>query len=619
MTIFLVLVVSFVDGRTTERSVPITEDYLHPTSLSTIEKDSSDVTELLSSHKPTLDHQQHPLLSSAVVGTSSHHTTKNPHETTLDHHQYPLPPSAVVVTSSHYTTNNPLDNLKDFTTWVPVDVHDFYLSSENNVEGNEFGLIDQLALESEQNPATVITFTLEKDIGHADLHGDSQSKEKHENSVPVTTEVSTSTSYSVSSTSQVWVTDEDFILSSQSTTNYHEDTDDTTISVTAENIEEEEDDIEENVLPVVSTTTMSDSTKHTITGTASFVDAQTSVGVTETISQAHTTVSLENSPDIFSEETDIVFKQTNSDDHHEFILAKLRPKDDYFELYEENKGNRQSGELNDEILEEERKEMKSFNSDLYEVVTASSVFSDVPSESTPENKKSSSSDPANIDDFEVKYENLLNNLKEKYGFPSSNIEDEYLPEDPSHEAPEKHREHPLITLTRIEPHAMMLLVKPQVFHPGTMVRLMYERVPRKKSPLLQHLDDPVIEYLPLYRPVQEHELSELPMGKYIVCGEAQLHGQVQQANCFETLIDRHDTNSLQSGVVGIIVVALLIVFSVLLYVIYHKLMGVKKERKLQDKLNMVVKKKKVDELSSSQESSESYPELSEEFEERYIM
>ena len=75
------------------------------------------------------------------------------------------------------------------------------------------------------------------------------------------------------------------------------------------------------------------------------------------------------------------------------------------------------------------------------------------------------------------------------------------------------------------------------------VRLMYERVPRNKPALQQHLDDPVIEYVHVYRLEQEHYLTDLPMGKYIVCGEAHVEGEVVQSNCFETTINRLDNNS----------------------------------------------------------------------------
>ena len=44
-------------------------------------------------------------------------------------------------------------------------------------------------------------------------------------------------------------------------------------------------------------------------------------------------------------------------------------------------------------------------------------------------------------------------------------------------------------------------------------------------------------------PVKNLYLQDLPMGKYIVCGEAHKEGHVVQANCFETVIDRLDNNS----------------------------------------------------------------------------
>ena len=90
---------------------------------------------------------------------------------------------------------------------------------------------------------------------------------------------------------------------------------------------------------------------------------------------------------------------------------------------------------------------------------------------------------------------------------------------------------------------MSLMVKPKVYKPNSMLRLLYERVPHHRQPIMQHLDDPVIEYIPLTRRVQNHRLTELPMGKYIVCGEAMVLGEVYQASCFETRIERMDNNS----------------------------------------------------------------------------
>ena len=87
------------------------------------------------------------------------------------------------------------------------------------------------------------------------------------------------------------------------------------------------------------------------------------------------------------------------------------------------------------------------------------------------------------------------------------------------------------------------MVKVRSLQPETMVRLLYERVPLNKQPLLQHLDDPVIEYIHLNTSPHSHHINELPMGKYIVCGEAMVKGDIYQSSCFETLIERLDNNS----------------------------------------------------------------------------
>ena len=103
--------------------------------------------------------------------------------------------------------------------------------------------------------------------------------------------------------------------------------------------------------------------------------------------------------------------------------------------------------------------------------------------------------------------------------------------------------HPLLTLMETRPHSMSLMVKVRTLQPETMVRLLYERVPLNKQPLLQHLDDPVIEYIHLSSSPHSHHINELPMGKYIVCGEAMVKGDIYQSSCFETLIERLDNNS----------------------------------------------------------------------------
>ena len=81
-----------------------------------------------------------------------------------------------------------------------------------------------------------------------------------------------------------------------------------------------------------------------------------------------------------------------------------------------------------------------------------------------------------------------------------------------------------------------------IFNQLHQVQLQYERVRQTRPPLLHHLDNPVKEIVNLYKEYQEHELSNLPVGKYIVCGDAQIHGQVFQKNCFQTTINKLDNN-----------------------------------------------------------------------------
>ena len=68
-------------------------------------------------------------------------------------------------------------------------------------------------------------------------------------------------------------------------------------------------------------------------------------------------------------------------------------------------------------------------------------------------------------------------------------------------------------------------------------------MPITKGPFMLHLDDPVTEFLSFSGPVMTYTLSGLPMGKYIVCGEAMTGGEVYQTSCFETKIERLDTDS----------------------------------------------------------------------------
>ena len=103
--------------------------------------------------------------------------------------------------------------------------------------------------------------------------------------------------------------------------------------------------------------------------------------------------------------------------------------------------------------------------------------------------------------------------------------------------------HPLLTVLDTRPHSITLMIKPMDYKQDTMIRLMYERVPTNKGPFILSLDDPVVEVIPMRSHGQTHTLSELPMGKYIVCAEAMLMGEVFQSSCLETHIQRLENNS----------------------------------------------------------------------------
>ena len=78
---------------------------------------------------------------------------------------------------------------------------------------------------------------------------------------------------------------------------------------------------------------------------------------------------------------------------------------------------------------------------------------------------------------------------------------------------------------------------------------MYKRVPLSKIPHRENLENPIVEYIKLYRRDQEHFLGNLPRGKYIVCADYTMtdasNGKkiVLQHDCFETNVTRGDSNS----------------------------------------------------------------------------
>merc|ERR1719510_25484 len=135
-------------------------------------------------------------------------------------------------------------------------------------------------------------------------------------------------------------------------------------------------------------------------------------------------------------------------------------------------------------------------------------------------------------------------------------------------------DHPLVILLATLPHSMVLKIKPKPenIRNHTVIRLLYERVSvKKEGPKQRHLDDPVIEYVELSRPELDHILDDLPMGRYIVCGEALHNAKLLQASCFEARVERLDNNSLQVGVKVLIVISIVLVMFVIFYSILYQM------------------------------------------------
>jgi len=67
------------------------------------------------------------------------------------------------------------------------------------------------------------------------------------------------------------------------------------------------------------------------------------------------------------------------------------------------------------------------------------------------------------------------------------------------------------------------------------------------------------------------KIKNLPVGKYIVCGEAlTIKGEVLQSDCFDATISKRDSKSLQSGVKVLIVISMAIVFLVVVYAVLYQ-------------------------------------------------
>jgi len=210
----------------------------------------------------------------------------------------------------------------------------------------------------------------------------------------------------------------------------------------------------------------------------------------------------------------------------------------------------------------EEKQNRTLSPSLYEVVTSGPV----------------EEEPYDSGDFDESSEGM----DEKYYTLLENLRKKIRAKETSGKGREIHQEvndvlHPLISLMGIKPNSMRLLVKPKTLDINSKVRLMYKRVPRNKAAHRKHLDDPIIEIVPLYRYEQEHFIHDLPRGKYIVCGDHSILDVVVEHNCFETIIDRLDNNELQGGVVCIIALAILVFLSCNCYAVYHRCIRTQEE------------------------------------------
>lgn len=192
------------------------------------------------------------------------------------------------------------------------------------------------------------------------------------------------------------------------------------------------------------------------------------------------------------------------------------------------------------------------------------------------------SGPAQEEAFESDFTEGSEGMDDKYFMLLENLRKKIAAEESNGKGREIHQEvndvlHPLISLMGIKPNSMRLLVKPKTLDINSKVRLLYKRVPRNKAAHRKHLDDPIIEIVPLYRYEQEHFIHDLPRGKYIVCGDHSIKDVIVEHNCFETIIDRLDNNELQGGVVCIIALAILVFLSCNCYAVYHRCIRSQKE------------------------------------------
>ena len=73
---------------------------------------------------------------------------------------------------------------------------------------------------------------------------------------------------------------------------------------------------------------------------------------------------------------------------------------------------------------------------------------------------------------------------------------------------------------------------------------MYERVPARREAALHALSAPVISQVSFPEHISSsHNITNLPRGKYVVCGEASTEGVVYKTGCSEIFVERVKSDS----------------------------------------------------------------------------
>ena len=74
--------------------------------------------------------------------------------------------------------------------------------------------------------------------------------------------------------------------------------------------------------------------------------------------------------------------------------------------------------------------------------------------------------------------------------------------------------------------------------------MLYERVPLRRKAAMAALSAPVISQMSFSNDVSTtHNITNLPRGRYVVCGEASSEGVVYRAGCSHIVVERVRSNS----------------------------------------------------------------------------